>query len=71
MMIRKFRYSLRRASSRVQRESALWRVLLRLLTAMVSGGTPRLVSCPGQDMNTLVPVVSGVVECAESWMLWQ
>ena len=40
---RKFRYSLRRASSRVQRESALWRVLLRLLTAMVSGGTPRLM----------------------------
>ena len=39
---RKFRYSLRRASSRVQRGSALWRGLLRLLTAMVSGGTPRL-----------------------------
>ena len=32
---RKFRYSLRRASSCVQRGSALWRVLLRLLTAMV------------------------------------
>ena len=42
LVIRKFRYSLRRASSRVQRESALWRVLLRLLTARVSGGTPRL-----------------------------
>ena len=39
---RKFRYSLPRASSRVQRGSALWRGLLRLLTAMVSGGTPRL-----------------------------
>ena len=35
MMIRKFRYSLRRASSCVQRGSALWRVLLCLLTAMV------------------------------------
>ena len=52
---RKFRYSLRRASSCVQRGSALWRVLLRLLTAMVSGGTPRLVSCPSQDQETLAP----------------
>ena len=30
----------------------------------------RLVSCPGQDLNTLLQVVSGVVECVEFWMLW-
>ena len=67
---RKFRYSLRRASSCVQRGSALWRVLLRLLTVMISGGTPGQVSCPGQDLNTLLQVVRVFVACVELWMLW-
>ena len=40
---RKFRYCVSRASSCVQRESAVGRVVLRLLTVRVSGGTPRLM----------------------------
>ena len=31
----------------------------------------RRVSCPGQDLNTLLQVVRGVVECVEFCMLWQ
>ena len=38
-----------RRTVRVRRE----KVLMRLLTVMVSGGTSRRVSCPIQDMNTL------------------
>ena len=47
VMFRKFRYSGRRASSCGQRGFVVRRVVMRLLTTRVSGGTPRRVSCPG------------------------
>ena len=39
--------------------------LMRLLTVMASGGTPRRVSCLGEDLKTLAPVVRVFVECVE------
>ena len=62
LWFRRFRYSFVRASSRVQRESARRRVLLRLLTTVGSGGMPRLVSCPGQSFYSLAPDIFGRVD---------
>ena len=35
---------------------------MRLMTTRVSGGTPRLVSCPSQDQKTLAPDIFGRVD---------
>ena len=71
LVSRKFRYSLRRASSCVQRESALWRGLMRLLTARVSGGTPRLrfpalakVSIPWRRIFSAA-LMSAFISCSQ------
>ena len=66
---RKFRYSLRRASSCVQRGSVLRRVLMCLMTAMVSGGTPRLMFPALAKVRRPWHWTPAVVAATPSWWL--